>query len=120
MKMCVIPYDPLHRGVLNSKLFDWYARMTFATLGDPWEGGRISFNTMYMSSVPIPDIKNNVGALVKNSVDKILAITKSGDYLENSAKKEEVKEYEKQIDTWVYKLYGLSSEEIKIIEGSMR
>ncbi len=117
MKMFFIPYDPVILGVLNSKLFDCYARMTFATLGDPWEGGRISFNTMYMSNVPLPDIKNNVGMLVKDNVDKILTITKSSDYLENTSKKEEVKEYEKQIDQLVYKLYDLTPEEIKIIEG---
>jgi len=36
--------------------------------------------------------------------------------LENPAKKEEVKEYEKQIDQMVYKLYGLTKEEIRIVE----
>jgi len=30
----------------------------------------------------------------------------------------EVREYEKQIDQLVYNLYGLTSEEIKIVEGS--
>jgi hypothetical protein len=34
------------------------------------------------------------------------------------AKKEEVKEYEKQIDQMVYKLYALTEDEIKIIEES--
>ena len=43
-------------------------------------------------------------------------ITKPCDYLENTAKKEEVKEYEKQIDQMVYKLYELTSNEIKIVE----
>ncbi|MFA5793354.1 MAG: Eco57I restriction-modification methylase domain-containing protein [Candidatus Gracilibacteria bacterium] len=118
MAMYFIPYDPVIMGILNSKLFDWYARMTFATFGDPWNAGRIIFKTIYMSKVPMPDIKNNTGALVKDSVDKILVITKSSDYLENPAKKEEVKEYEKQIDQLVYKLYDLTPEEIKIVEGS--
>jgi hypothetical protein len=36
--------------------------------------------------------------------------------LENPAKQAKVKEYENQIDQMVYKLYGLSSEEIKIVE----
>lgn len=42
------------------------------------------------------------------------------DYLENSTKKAEVKEYEKQIDQMVYKLYGLTNEEIDIIEGNKK
>jgi len=65
--------------------------------------------------------------------DKILAITKSTDSrqlkqavaMERTTdsfswrgKQEEVKEYEKKIDQMVYKLYGLTKEEIKIIEES--
>jgi len=37
-------------------------------------------------------------------------------YLQNPAKQAKVKEYEKQIDQMVYKLYGLIPEEIKIVE----
>jgi hypothetical protein len=42
------------------------------------------------------------------------------DYLQNPAKQatEQVKQYEKQIDQIVYKLYGLTDEEIAIVEGS--
>jgi len=50
--------------------------------------------------------------------NKILAITKDDDYLENTAKQAKVREYEKQIDQFVYKLYGLTAEEIKIVENS--
>jgi len=53
-------------------------------------------------------------------VDKILAITKSGDYLQNPDKQARVKEYEKQIDELVYKLYDLTLEEIKIVEESSK
>ncbi|HOK41262.1 MAG TPA: hypothetical protein PLD27_09530 [bacterium] len=48
--------------------------------------------------------------------DKILAITKDEDYLQNETKKLQVKEIERQIDQMVYKLYGLTPEEIKIVE----
>jgi len=50
-------------------------------------------------------------------VDKILSITKDYDYLNNFIKQTKVKEYERQIDQIVYKLYGLTDEEIKIVEG---
>jgi hypothetical protein len=43
-------------------------------------------------------------------VDKILVITKDDDYLENPEKQAEVREYKKQIDQLVYKLYGLPPE----------
>jgi hypothetical protein len=49
--------------------------------------------------------------------DKILAIIKDDDYLTNSTKQAKVNEYEHQIDQMVYKLYGLTEEEIKIVEG---
>jgi len=51
-------------------------------------------------------------------VDKILTITKDNDYLENSEKQAKVRDYEKQIDQLVYKLYGLTPEEIKIVENN--
>ena len=49
-------------------------------------------------------------------VDKILAITKDTDYPDNPSNQSQVKEYEHQIDQMVYKLYGLTEEEIKIVE----
>lgn len=51
-------------------------------------------------------------------VNKIFAITKDSDYLENSSKQAKVRDYEKQIDQLVYKLYGLTLDEIKIVENS--
>ena len=75
---------------------------------------------------------------MKILTDKILAITnpssspfnkggQEGDYLTNTAKQAKVREYEKQIDELaclcvsarrqVYKLYKLTPEEIKIVEG---
>jgi hypothetical protein len=50
-------------------------------------------------------------------VDQILSITKDYDYLDNPDKKAKVKRLEKKIDQFVYKLYNLTSEEIKIVEG---
>jgi len=38
------------------------------------------------------------------------------DYLQNLTKQAQVKEYEKQIDQMVYKLYGLTEDEIRMIE----
>ena len=52
-----------------------------------------------------------------NLVEKILKITKTDDYLKNTEKQVKVREYEKQIDHLVYKLYDLTEEEIKIVEN---
>ena len=50
-------------------------------------------------------------------VNKILTITKRGDYLENFTEQAKVCEYKKRIDKMVYKLYGLTKEEIEVIEN---
>ncbi len=50
-------------------------------------------------------------------VDRILTITKSEDYLQNSQKQARVKELEREIDQMIYQLYGLTEEEICIVEG---
>jgi len=52
----------------------------------------------------------------KPLIDQILSITKDDDYLNNPDKKAKVKRLEKEIDQLVYKLYDLTSEEIKIVE----
>ena len=54
------------------------------------------------------------------TVNQILFLTQSEDYLENPQKQAKVKEYERQIDQLVYKLYDLTDEEIKIIEEELK
>lgn len=49
-------------------------------------------------------------------VDSILSLTKSNDYFDDQPKVLKVKELEKQIDQFVYKLYDLTEEEIAIVE----
>ena len=49
--------------------------------------------------------------------NKILAITKDDNYLQNPTKQAKVKEYEQQIDQMVYELYGLTKKEIKSVEN---
>jgi len=68
-----------------------------------------------LSEIPIKKIAKEDQQPFIDLVDKILAITKDEDYLENPVKQEMVKEYERQIDQMVYKLYDLTEEEIKII-----
>lgn len=52
-------------------------------------------------------------------VDRILAITKDKDYLRNPEKQAKVKELEQEIDQMVYQLYGLTEEELAIVEESV-
>lgn len=70
-----------------------------------------------LSEIPIKKISESQQKPFVELVDRILAITKDKDYLDNSAKQAKVQEYERQIDQMVYKLYGLTKEEIEIVEN---
>jgi len=61
--------------------------------------------------------EHTIGNPFIDLVDKILAITKDDDYLNDSSKQTKVKEDEHQIDQMVYQLYGLTDDEIKVVEG---
>lgn len=84
------------------------------------KGEALELITKPLSEIPIKKISGGEQKLFIEIVDKILTITKSSDYLENSAKQSKVKEYERQIDQMVYKLYGLTDDEIAIVENSQK
>ena len=71
-----------------------------------------------LKSIPLKIVSGIEQKTIVEIVDKILAITKSADYLQNPDKHAKVKEYEKQIDELVYNLYVLTADEIKIVEQS--
>ncbi|MEA1981207.1 MAG: TaqI-like C-terminal specificity domain-containing protein [candidate division Zixibacteria bacterium] len=102
-------------GILNSKYITWYARNNKIIKTGYKKQPQIRIKGI--NNIPIKKILEEDQKPFIEIVDKILAITKSDDYSENSKEKERVKKYEKQIDQLVYKLYGLTRKEIKIIES---
>ncbi len=108
MAMYFTPFDPVIMGILNSRLFDWYARMTFASFGDPWNGGRIIFKTLYMSRFPLPALQGDEATAIKSKVERALM----------TSDPELQRDIQKEIDPLVYKLYALTEDEIKLIESS--
>ncbi len=69
-----------------------------------------------LSEIPIKKADEQTQNKFISVVDKILAITQTEDYLENQEKQNAVKEYEKQIDIMVYKLYDLTYDEVLTID----
>lgn len=69
-----------------------------------------------ISSIPIKKMSKKAQEPFIEVVDRILAIANSNDYLSNSEKQAKVRDYERQIDQMVYKLYGLTAEEVKVVE----
>ncbi len=69
--------------------------------------------------MPIKKISKAEQKPIIEQVDRILAITKSEDYLKNDQKQAKVKALEARIDQIVYELYNLTSKEIDIVEESV-
>ena len=98
--------------LINSKLFDFYYKTI--TL----EANRIMAQTDIETLESLP-IKKSTSIEQKPFIDivrKILVITEDNQYSQNFPNQTKVKEYQKQIDSLVYRLYQLTPEEIKQIE----
>ena len=71
-----------------------------------------------LSEIPIKNISLEAQSPFIDIVDKILAITSAEDYDPKNPPLEQ-KELEAEIDQMVYELYGLTEEEIQIIESNL-
>ena len=96
--------------ILNSRLFDWYARHKFQSINDPWAGGRLQFLAQYMKHVPIGDRTAAQKRELSRLVKRILPDPQSNG----------VREIEREIDELVYQLYGLTDTEIELIRQTYR
>lgn len=84
-------------GILNSKLINWYFRC-FST--------NSNVNGYEIDNLPIPQIDRKIQMNLKNLVSKLSQCTN------------DTSKVESMINHIVYDLYGLSEDEIKIIEQS--
>ncbi|MBI5729358.1 MAG: N-6 DNA methylase [Candidatus Magasanikbacteria bacterium] len=101
-------------GIVNSKLIDKWVHSTFGNL--------LEIKINQLEQIPIPVIKQKDSSVIKKLVDTILGLNKKIiDIPENSDQwqrlKEEIVKTDQKIDEEVYKLYGLTEEEIKVVEG---
>lgn len=98
-------------GILNSKLMWFFLNNTGYIL----RGGYFTFKTNYLEPFPLPEVlePKNHDEIVK-LVDDIYFLTRTSD---NPETMKAIKDLEKQIDQIVYKLYGLTPEEIAVVEG---
>ncbi|MEX1122720.1 MAG: TaqI-like C-terminal specificity domain-containing protein, partial [Balneolales bacterium] len=95
-------------GILNSKLI-WYYLTSICVVRN---GGYIEVKPQYFEQIPIPDISDDLKDLLTGKVNLILAASKNDPGVDAST-------LEKEIDQLVYGLYGLSEEEIGVVEGSV-
>jgi len=102
--------DKFLLGYLNSKLAWFYLKKICSVLGDPEKGGRLELRTIYMETLPVPKVKPQQAKEIAQRVEKILALKKKDQTTDIST-------LEDEIDQIVYKLYNLTPDEVKIIEG---
>lgn len=101
----IVPGNKYILAVLNSRLGDWYIRQ----LGVTRNGGYFEYKPMFIEQLPIPTLSGEDQAVFVSLIDKILL---------SKANNEDSSGYESEIDNLVYKLYGLSEEEIMFIKNS--
>jgi len=95
--------------LLNSKLLNWFFKV-FST--------NSNVNGYEIDNLPIPKISLLEQKVFTDLVNKIFVIANTNDYSENIFKQDKVHMYEEQIDKLVYNLYGLTKEEIGIVENT--
>ena len=110
--------------LLNSKLINFYYRMTFGATH--LQGGYLDLKGIDLEKIPIKIIENKKQNQVIELVDKIISLNKrlneiGGKKTDERAKIEkEIQKIDDEIDEFIYKIYGITEEEQKIIEDSFK
>lgn len=113
-------------GVLNSKVLWWFLQNTGYVL----RGGYFTFKTDYLNPFPLPrvDFSNKsdktahdrMVKLVEQMLELHRQLAAARTPHEQTALERQIAATDTQIDRLVYDLYGLTEEEIKIVEGTNR
>ena len=98
----ITPASPYLVTLLNSKVGDWYIR----NLGVNRNGGYFEYKPMFVEQLPVPHINDESTFVFL--YDRMQS-NKNNDKI--------VKTIEKEIDQYIYSLYGLNTEEIDFIEN---
>lgn len=97
-------------GLLNSKLVAFWLRYK-----GKMQGTNFQIDKEPIIDLPILEADQTSQNAIASIVTKIIDMLRSNG---GNKKQVQIREYEKQIDQLVYKLYGLTPEEIKIVENS--
>lgn len=114
----IIQKDPRYSlkyilAILNSKFaLDWFYK------NGKKRGAGLDIGVEKLRMFPIKKPNELDQNKITNVVDDILNITNEDDYLTNTEKQKKIKELENQINKMIYKLYDLSSEQIKNLESN--
>ena len=122
--------DKFLLGLLNSKVVWFFLKKTCSVLGDAEKGGRLLQQKIYIDQIPIRgidhkksaerELRDNVAAFVETILDLHVKLNKVAFDSEKEPIQRQIAATDKKIDNLVYELYGLTEEEIKIVEGSAK
>jgi len=101
------------QGLLNSRLISFWFIHSFGKLQRKTFP---QFKVKELRTFPIKTTSLSYQKQIINFANKIITIMRDEDYVSNTNKQSKVYHYEKQIDQLVYKLYGLTEQEIEIVE----
>ena len=105
----IITKDRSVLGILNSSISRFFLR----NVCDAVQNGYLRLKVNYVSQIPIPAVPPPQQKPVERLVERILAAKQKDPAADTSA-------MEREIDQQVYALYGLTPEEIKIVEDAAK
>lgn len=106
-KTTIIPTDELILlGILNSRIVDYYLMHIASTK----QNGYYEYKPVYISQLPIIFMDKGTCSTMESEVQKILTAKRADPAADTTA-------LEAEIDKMVYDLYGLTAEEVKVVEG---
>ena len=103
---CLPTGDLYLLGVLNSVAVNHF----FTLLGAQVRGGYLRFKRQYVEQIPIPEASAAERTAVAGLVERVLAEKRTDPQADVAA-------LEQAIDAHVYRLYGLTKDEIKLVEN---
>ncbi|MFO8234441.1 MAG: hypothetical protein R6U04_03410 [Bacteroidales bacterium] len=94
--------------LINSKLINWYYTLQFTNESNL----TVNLSKTYLSQIPINTKPDKTEDFIIDKVDQILQQKQQDPTTDTIA-------LEAEIDRMVYDLYGLTEEEVRIVEGSV-
>jgi hypothetical protein len=117
--------DKYLMGILNSSLVTFF----YKNISSTYRGGYLRFIYQYLVTIPIPKInesdsrQKNISQSITDSVSRIYEIknrlSETRSPQEKTLLDRQTEVLDRQIDQLVYQLYGLTDEEIRIVESGV-
>jgi len=122
-KAFILPTDDLALlGVLNSRTANFYFGAVCAAL-EGQSDRYLEFRAQYVDRFPLPEIpdaaRKGLESVVRRMLDLLKQLAATNPPTEKTAVQRQIDATDRQIDQLVYDLYGLTDDDIKVVEKAM-